>query len=190
MVNVNLWQVGMIPWYAFAIYWGISALRVKSTKAAEPLAARLFEVLTLSAAFYVMFSGRVHASPLAERFVASTPWLNAVGVVMTYAGIALAIWARRSLGGNWSARVTLKVDHELIRSGPYARLRHPIYTGLLLALIGTALVIGEWRGLIAVVIVGVVHSLKAKREEALMLATFGEQYQRYRQEAGFLLPRL
>ncbi|HTZ98466.1 MAG TPA: isoprenylcysteine carboxylmethyltransferase family protein [Terriglobales bacterium] len=189
MANIGLWDIELIPWYAFAIYWCVNALRVKSAKVTEPLPARLLEVLTLAAAFYLMFSGRIHGGWLRERFVASTPWLNAVGVVMTYAGIALAIWARWNLGRNWSARVTLKVDHELICSGPYARLRHPIYSGLLLAAIGTAMVIGEWRGLLAIVVVGVVHSFKAKREETLMLATFGDKYQSYRQQTGFLLPK-
>ncbi len=190
MTKFDFRTLEMIPWYAFALYWGVSALRVKTTKSTEPLAARAFTVLSIAAAFYLLFAERVHLGRLGERFAARSVWLYSAGVAMTYAGVALAIWARSNLGGNWSGRVTLKVDHELIRSGSYARLRHPIYTGLLLALIGTALVIGEWRAVLAVVIVGVVHSLKAKREEALMLATFGEQYRSYREQAGFLLPKL
>jgi len=190
MANISLWNIEMVPWYAFAFYWAVSALRVKSTKATEPLAARVYTVCLVGAAFWLLFTDGFTSSVLGRRFLVSTPWIVGIGIGLTYAGVALAIWARWSLGKNWSARVSLKVDHELIRSGPYARLRHPIYSGLLLALIGTALVLGEWRGLLAVVIVGVAHSLKAKREEALMLATFGEQYRTYRHQAGFLLPRL
>lgn len=190
MTNISLWNIDLVPWYAFAFYWAVNALRVKSTKAAEPLAARVYEVCLVGAAFCLLFTDGFKSSVLGRRFLVSTPWIAGVGIGLTYAGVALAIWARWSLGENWSARVSLKVDHELIRSGPYARLRHPIYSGLLLAIIGTALVIGEWRGLLAVLIVGVAHSLKAKREEALMLATFGDQYQNYRRKTGFLLPRL
>jgi protein-S-isoprenylcysteine O-methyltransferase Ste14 len=112
------------------------------------------------------------------------------GTALTYLGVAFAIWARWSLGRNWSAEVSLKTDHQLVSSGPYAYVRHPIYSGLLLAVIGTAVVIGEWRGLLAILITAVGHVLKAKREEALMTSAFGDQYRQRRRETGFLLPRL
>lgn len=69
-------------------------------------------------------------------------WL---GLLMVICGLAFAVWARIHLGRNWSGTVTVKEDHELIRSGPYGIVRHPIYTGLLLAIAGTAIVFGEWR---------------------------------------------
>ena len=75
-----------------------------------------------------------------------------VGAALTFAGIAFAIWARVWIAGNWSSDVTLKRDHELIVTGPYRWVRHPIYTGILVALIGTALAVGEWRGALAVVL--------------------------------------
>jgi protein-S-isoprenylcysteine O-methyltransferase Ste14 len=190
MSNINIWKIEMFPWYAFIIYWGISALRVKATKTMEPLAARIYTVALVGAAFMLLFSDAFRFGRLGQRFLPDLLWVKVTGIAFTYAGVALAIWARWNLGQNWSARVTLKVGHELIRSGPYARLRHPIYSGLLLAVLGVALVIGEWRGLLAVAVVGIVHSLKAKREEVLMLATFGDQYQSYCREAGFLLPKL
>lgn len=190
MGNIGMWQLEMIPWYAFAIYWAVSALRVKSSKAMEPLAARAYTVILAMAAFLLLFADKLKLGPLDKPFLMRSSWMDAAGIFLTYAGIVLAIWARWNLGQNWSGRVSLKVDHELIRSGPYARLRHPIYSGLLLAMIGTTIVMGEWRGLLAVLIVGIVHSLKAKREEALMLATFGDTYQSYRRQTGFLLPKL
>jgi protein-S-isoprenylcysteine O-methyltransferase Ste14 len=137
-----------------------------------------------------LFSKDLRFGRLGERFLVRDPWLEAAGLALTYAGAALAIWARWSLGENWSAEVSVKTDHQLIRSGPYAHVRHPIYAGLLLAVIGTAVVIGEWRGLLAILIWSVGHTLKAKREEAVMIATFGDQYQQHRTETGFLLPRL
>jgi protein-S-isoprenylcysteine O-methyltransferase Ste14 len=188
MTNLNLWQ--MIPWYAAGLYWGVSALRVKSTRAIEPVAARLYTACLAAAAFTLLFSDFPHGGRLGERFLVPDPWLEAAGTVLTYLGAAFAIWARWSLGRNWSAEVSLKADHQLIRSGPYAYVRHPIYGGLLLAVIGTAVVIGEWRGLLAILIMAVGHVLKAKREEAFMTAAFGDQYQQHRSETGFLLPRL
>jgi protein-S-isoprenylcysteine O-methyltransferase Ste14 len=110
--------------------------------------------------------------------------------MLTYLGAAIAIWARIILGQNWSARVTLKVGHELIRSGPYRYVRHPIYTGMLLAMIGTAMVAGEWRGAAAVALSIIAFCLKAQREEQFMVTEFGETYHEYRSQTGFLVPGL
>ena len=190
MTTAGIWTLELVPWYCFALYWGVSAFRVKSTKMLEPLAARLYTIGMIALVFLLLFSNSFESGLLGQRFLAVSPAIEGLGFALTYLGVALAVWARWNIGQNWSARVSLKVDHELIRSGPYARLRHPIYSGLLLAVIGTALLIGEWRGLLAALIIAVVHSLKAKREEALMLEAFGEQYRIYREQAGFLLPRL
>jgi protein-S-isoprenylcysteine O-methyltransferase Ste14 len=104
-------------------------------------------------------------------------------------GTAIAIWARYCLGEYWSARVTLKEDHKLIRTGPYAYVRHPIYTGMLLGMIGAALVVGEWRGLVAVLLALGAHSRKAAREEALLTTEFGSEYLDYRRHTGALFPQ-
>jgi protein-S-isoprenylcysteine O-methyltransferase Ste14 len=109
---------------------------------------------------------------------------------LTAAGAALAIWARQSLGRNWSDKVVLKVDHELIRSGPYRYLRHPIYGGVLLAVAGTALAIGEWRGMVALVLLGTNYSIKAIKEEKILASKFGEAFAEHRRATWFLLPGL
>jgi len=190
MANPTLWQIEMLPWYAFGIYWVVTALRVKKTQSSEPPAARLFTMAVMGFAFVLLFSHYFHDGVLGERFLARNIAIERVGVVMTYLGAAIGIWARTILGGNWSAQITLKVDHHLIRSGPYAHVRHPIYTGILLAIAGTAIMTGEWRGLLALVLAAVSLGLKARREETLMISVFGTQYQRHRQDTGFLLPRL
>jgi protein-S-isoprenylcysteine O-methyltransferase Ste14 len=112
----------------------------------------------------------------------------AIGALLTAVGLAWAIWARVVLGGNWSADVTVKEEHELIRSGPYALSRHPIYTGLVLALFGTALAVGEVRALIALVVA--VGSLwyKMRLEETVMRRTFGATYDAYSREVKALIP--
>ena len=109
---------------------------------------------------------------------------------MVAGGLGISIWARRVLGRNWSGIVTVKQDHELIRTGPYRYVRHPIYTGLLLAILGTALIFGEWRGLIAFVIFTAAIMLKVRTEERFMDESFPEQYARYRAEVPALLPFL
>ena len=94
------------------------------------------------------------------------------------------------LGRNWSATVTVKQDHELIRTGPYTSVRHPIYTGVLFGFIGTALAVGQWRGVLAVAIVFVAFWRKLRIEERWMNETFGEQYRQYRARTRALIPFL
>jgi protein-S-isoprenylcysteine O-methyltransferase Ste14 len=182
-------EIGFLPWHAFFIIWVVTAFRVKQSKLAEPAAIFWLTRLCLIIAFGLIFLKGVPLGPLHQRFMPQTPLVEVAGAVLTYAGLAVAIWARLSLGANWSAEVDRKIGHELIRSGPYAYLRHPIYSGLLLAVVGTALEIGEWRGMIAAAVIAVVNSFKARREEQFMLAEFGNDYVRYRQSSGFLLPK-
>lgn len=187
--HLTLWQIELLPWYAFLIAWGIGLLWVKPVKAAEPIAARLLTGIVALAAFVLLFNQSWPLGVLRRQIWPVTPTQQWIGIALTYAGMVLAIWARIILGANWSARVTLKVGHELIRSGPYAYVRHPIYSGLLLAMIGTALVIGEWRGLLPILLVAVAHHLKARREEQLLTQEFGDQYLEYRRNTGGLVPR-
>ncbi len=186
----SLWQIEMIPWYAFGLFWLAAAFRVKSTKAIEPAPARIYTIALLAAAFYLLFAHEVPIPWLNQRFIPVNSLFGKLGVALTFLGVAIAIWARIAIGSNWSARVVVKQGHELVRSGPYAYVRHPIYTGFLLAVIGTTIVIGEWRGVAAIAILAVAHTLKAQREEAAMISEFGETYQQYRRQTGFLFPGL
>jgi protein-S-isoprenylcysteine O-methyltransferase Ste14 len=185
----TLSQVELFPWYVFLIYWAISAFRVKQTKVTEELGGRLLHVAVMVLAFYLLFSERLGIGPLGSRFLPKEAWAQDSGVVLTYLGVALAIWARYSIGQYWSGRVTLKVDHQLIQSGLYGYMRHPIYTGLLLASTGTALVVGRWRCVAGLLIAIIELSRKAAKEEALLASEFGSGYEQYRQRTGFLLPR-
>ncbi len=111
------------------------------------------------------------------------------GTVLIWMGIGLAIWARYHLAEYWSARVTIKEDHQLIRTGPYARLRHPIYSGLVLAAIGSALVIDRWRCVFGVCLVLIGYCFKAKKEEAMLTQQFGDAFREHQKHTGFLIPR-
>jgi protein-S-isoprenylcysteine O-methyltransferase Ste14 len=126
---------------------------------------------------------------LNRRFLPERGWIAMLGAVLTAAGVAFAIWARRHIGKNWSAQVTIRQEHELIRSGPYARIRHPIYTGLLLAVAGTAIAIGEYRAIVAFAVIAIGFVVKAKREEAFLATQFGPAFDEHRRQTGFFLPR-
>ena len=120
----------------------------------------------------------------------NSEWLPVFGIATAVAGFALAIWARMHIGRNWSSSVVAKVQHELIRSGPYRWVRHPIYSGLMLALLGTVLVQDQLRGLIALLLVYVGWKIKSRLEERMMVSTFGDQYTAYANSTGALFPRL
>jgi protein-S-isoprenylcysteine O-methyltransferase Ste14 len=184
------WHTDLFPWYIFAAYWAISALKVNRTKAAETSIDRMATLAVIIIAFVLLFDDNLQIGTLDHRFVPAENWIAWAGVGLTTVGLTIAIWARYCLGQYWSARVTLKEDHRLIRSGPYRSVRHPIYTGMLLGAVGRAFSIGEWRGVVAVVLILVAHSLKARREESLLSREFGEEYAAYRRETGFLFPGL
>jgi protein-S-isoprenylcysteine O-methyltransferase Ste14 len=186
---MTLSNLELAPWYALLIYWAFSALRLKRIKVSEDPAGRLWHIGIMVLVFMLLYSDRFALGPLGWRFVPEGTLVWAPGIVLTYIGASLAIWARYSLGQYWSGRVTLKEDHQLIRFGPYAYVRHPIYSGLLLAMAGTALVVGEWRAVVAFLLALVELSRKAAKEEALLATEFGDQYGEYRKQAGFLTPR-
>jgi protein-S-isoprenylcysteine O-methyltransferase Ste14 len=150
---------------------------------------RCYAILALEiAGFSLLFAEDAGIGILGHRVVARTYPLAITGVVLTWAGIALALWARFHLGQYWSARVTIKKDHKLIRTGPYARLRHPIYSGLDLAVLGSAL--DRWRCVAGVCLIVLGYWIKARKEEAMLSAQFAAGFQEHCRHTGFLLPRL
>ena len=102
--------------------------------------------------------------------------------------MVFAIWARALLAGNWSSSVTLKRGHELIVEGPYRLVRHPIYAGILIGLVGTAIAVGEWRALLGVAIAAGAYWRKLQIEETVMRRQFGEVYARYAARVPALIP--
>jgi protein-S-isoprenylcysteine O-methyltransferase Ste14 len=178
------------PWFVFLIYWIIAARKRRVTRAMESFASRYGVMFILICGYFLLFSPKARIGILGRRFVPDTPAVEILGVILTWLGVLIAIWARRHLAENWSARVTIKVDHELIRTGPYARMRHPIYSGLVLATLGTAVAIGEWRGLLSVCLAVAAYSFKAKKEEAMLTGQFGSAFEEHRKHTGFLIPRL
>jgi protein-S-isoprenylcysteine O-methyltransferase Ste14 len=126
--------------------------------------------------------------PLDERFVPAVVEVGAAGWALTVLGMLFAVCARVTLGRNWNARVVIRQGHELIAVGPYALVRHPIYTGLLVALAGSALYDGCWRALVGLACFALGFWLKARNEEKLMEDEFGDQYRAYRARVPMLIP--
>jgi len=179
-----------ILWLAFAAVWLIAWARTKRTQERVPLSSRLLYDLPVIVASYLMFTDDVPLG-LGHWFrIPRNPLATTIALAFTVAGIAFAIWARFYLGQNWSSVVTIKVDHELIRTGPYRWVRHPIYSGLLLALFGTALAKGKPIGLIAVLLFFLGFWIKSRMEERFMLKTFGAEYEDYSRSTGALIPKL
>ena len=177
-------------WAAFFLVWMIWAIRTKRTQTRESVSSRLpYTVLTV-AAFYLMGTADISADWLRIRVFPASLWLEALGIAITVAGLGFAIWARAYLGTNWSGAVTVKFGHELVRSGPYRWVRHPIYSGMILAMLGTALERQQLRGLVAVVLLYAGFTLKSRIEERAMTGLFGAEYQDYTRNTGAILPKL
>lgn len=177
-------------WLVWILYWIGGAFRVRRTVHREPIGQRMGTItIMLAVAVLLGFVGW-QLGILDRRFVADDEAVRWAGLALTVAGLAITVWARIHLGQFWSARVGLKEDHQLIQSGPYAWVRHPIYTGILLAMAGTALAVGMWRALLAVALAWLALMLKSRREEKLLSEKFGDQYVRYRQRTGALVPRV
>lgn len=179
----------VIPWVVFVVYWAIGALKTRRTVRRESSWSRTLILLLEIAGFALLFLDDTGIALLDRRLFPQTYALAAAGVTCTWIGIAIALWARYHLGQYWSARVTLKEDHQLIRTGPYAHFRHPIYSGLDLAAFGGTLAIGECRSVAGFALIVLGYWIKAKTEERMLSAQFGEAFQEHCRHTGFLLPK-
>ena len=174
-------------WAAWALYWWVTSRGVKEARRRESGWSRIahFGPLALSGALLAV---PVMPGVLGERFLPLS-WIGYLtGFVLVAVGLGLCVRARIVLGTNWSASVTIKHDHEIIRSGPYRRTRHPIYTGLLLAFAGSAVARGEWRGVLAVAIAFAALWRKLRLEERWLSEEFGEAYANYQRSVAALIP--
>lgn len=177
-------------WAAFYVLWLVWALRTKPAQTREGAGSRLSHVVPIVAAFVLMFARNVSNDSLRIQILPGDLWVEVLGISITIVGLAFAVWARIYLGGNWSSSVTVKVGHELVRTGPYRWVRHPIYSGLILAMLGTAVESCQVRGMIALVLVYVGFTIKSRIEERAMTNTFGAEYDEYSRDTGGILPKL
>jgi protein-S-isoprenylcysteine O-methyltransferase Ste14 len=177
-------------WLIWCAYWWVASRNVKTTARRESIRSRLLHIVPLALAVILLWSPALPVSPRAVRVLPSAEWPFWVGAVLTLAGLLFTVRARVFLGRNWSGIVTVKEGHELITSGPYGLVRHPIYAGLLLAFIGSALARAEWRGILAVCLAFFSFWRKLRMEERWMREQFGTAYDQYALRVAVLIPYL
>jgi protein-S-isoprenylcysteine O-methyltransferase len=186
MTNLNFITV---CWWLLALVWVISALAfsVKPTKERQHWGGRLATVAYLTLT-YLLLAGKISLGGITARIwpVGRLVWI--LGCVITFAGLAVSIWSRMSLGANWSATVTSREGHELIVRGPYRFVRHPIYTGLLLMVSGTVVVVGSVSGILSLIICFLGTWWKLNQEEVLLTKHFPDGYPRYKSQTKALIP--
>ena len=180
----------LIPafWILWLGYWVIAARSVRETRRRESLTSRVTHYGPMILGGAILGFPNILGQELEGRFHQPTEAWLWFATTMVAIGLAFSAVARAWLGTNWSSDVTVKQDHELIRSGPYALVRHPIYTSVLLALAGSVLAVGKWRALVglALVVAGLLRKLVV--EERFMTEQFGKAYAQYRAEVPALIP--
>ena len=175
-------------WLVAGLVWVVAALAVKRTERRQTSGSRRTHILLMLIAALLLFDNRLNIGPLNRRFLPYGLFAQYVGLLLTAFGIGFSVWARFYLGANWSASVTVKQSHQLVRTGPYRIVRHPIYTGFLLAALGTAVAVGQYRCLLATLIAAFAWAAKSRVEEQFMTAQFGGAYEAYKRNVKALIP--
>lgn len=185
---INYLLITILCWCTFFTYWGIKANKVKAAVYTQGRASRLIYLFFLFFSLFSVYIPAFAVGVLGCQVIPVSTLSEIMGVIICMAGVAFAIWARRTLGTNWSAKVTLKKEHELVQSGPYSIVRHPIYTGFEMATLGPAIVVGQLKGFVALAIIFIAHVLKIRMEEELMNKQFPSQYAEYAKRVKRLIP--
>ena len=176
-------------WGIWALWWLAMAFMSKSTKRRESPIQRIEHLVPAFLGFMMIFREGFGGAWLARPILGVGARGNLVCVAVTVLGLLFAVWARLALGSNWSGTVTIKTNHQLIRRGPYRWIRHPIYTGMLAALLATAITQGLLRGAIGFALVFLALYRKARREESFLSQEFGDGFVEHRAHTGMFLPR-
>jgi protein-S-isoprenylcysteine O-methyltransferase Ste14 len=174
-----------VIWFLWAALWLVLAFRTKRTVARSGGLSRLAVVWVV---VVIAVNGPLAHTSLHHRIWAVSPAVSLVASLLMVAGTAFTIWARFTIGANWSGTVTLKEHHELMQRGPYGLARHPIYTGLLLMGVASALQYGEPFGFLELVVIIGLFIYKIHLEEKLMTENFPDQYPQYRQRVKAIIP--
>lgn len=186
----------LISWLAFVLVWGISAFFVKRDIPGSGFGGlwRRYWTLRLAAAAIIIVAAvrlrRAHlpGAALFSYGIFTPPLaLSWIGAAWTAIGIGFAIWARVNLGRNWSSHPAVKEHHQLVTTGPYAYVRHPIYAGIMLAALGTAITSSIF-GVGMLIFISVAFALRMRREEQLMLERFPDHYPEYQKHTKRLVP--
>ena len=178
-------------WIVFVAIWLAAARSRKETAEREPLPGRIAYALPLFIGSVLIFNGFSHTSyplRLETPILPQSPLTGWLGFAITASGVIIAVWARKALGRNWSASVVVKQDHELVTSGPYALVRHPIYTGFLMMYAGSVVALGTRAACLGLVLIVFGIRIKLGLEERLMSRTFADSYQAYAARSKRIIP--
>jgi protein-S-isoprenylcysteine O-methyltransferase Ste14 len=192
VVGLVIWQrpaVRMLLsaglWVLFVLYWSAAARHVAPVERSESAASRRLHQYLMNGGLLLLF---IPVPGLTGRFLPLWRVLVAAGLGVQAAAALLAVWARRHLGRNWSGAVAITAGQRLVQTGPYRRLRHPIYTGMIGMFLGTAVVSGEWHAALAVALLVVAYWRKIRIEERTLGDAFGSAYADYRRHTWALIP--
>ena len=179
-----------LVWIFLILFWAISAKNNKQTVYKENLLLRfLYYWLPLLIAALLLGPGKWFGHTLIrEKFVEHTNLVGCMGLFIAAIGLVIACWSRYLLGKNWSLSVQKKENHELIQTGFYSVVRHPIYTGVLLIFTGNVIIVGDYRGFISLAIVFYSFWFKLKKEEKILVELFGTSYLDYQKKTKTILP--
>jgi len=168
-------------WAAFCAYWIVAAFSMKRGRVPWARELRIRAVLAVVVVVVIRLGA------FRGRGIQTDPWCLGIGLAVFAAGLSFALWARLQLGRNWGTPMTQKVDPDLVTSGPYHWVRHPIYSGILVAGAGTALAL-SWPWLVAVALAAVYFLYSASVEERYLTEQFPDAYPAYKRSTKMLLP--
>jgi protein-S-isoprenylcysteine O-methyltransferase Ste14 len=177
-----------VLWLVWLAGWWLGALKTARTVTRQSPGSQLTYSIFTWAGAALLFFNALRSGFFSRALYPLSTLIAWIGVVLVAVGLSYAVWARLHLGKMWSAVVTLKAEHRIVRTGPYTITRHPIYTGMLLALVGTVLVRDTVAGLIGCALIAIGFVLKLRQEERMLTEHFGEEYRIYRQEVPALIP--
>ena len=178
--------ISLMLWIAFFGYWAFASRNQAPTQRSESVASTSIHQIALASALVLLF---LEVPGLTGWFIPPR-WHLAVpiGIAVQATSLLLAVWARRHLGRNWAAEVRIGEGHELVRSGPYRWVRHPIYTAMLGMFMGTAIASGQYHALLGIVILFIAYIRKTRLEEEILSRTFPTDYEAYRRSTWRLVP--
>lgn len=170
----------------FAVFWMVTAFSTKRTVRSRRWWRVSFSVILLG--YFVVRFGFLRSAWMNDLLWPRTLTIGLFADALALSGLLVMLWARVTIGRNWSAGVVLKEGHDLVTNGPYRFVRHPIYSGLLLLALGWAVWRGRASGFLGLAVMIVLFWIKARDEEALMIEHFGDAYRRYKERVKALIP--
>jgi protein-S-isoprenylcysteine O-methyltransferase Ste14 len=185
---MNIISAEKTMWFATFIYWLVSSFSVKKSVKKQSGWGRIIYMLCVIFAFSLLFGNYLNFSFLEKPILPQNYYWKITGMILCAVGLIFAIMARIWLGKNWSGRITIKENHELIQTGPYSITRNPIYSGFLLAFAGCSMSLGLLKGYLGIFFLIVCILIKVSKEEAYMQEVFGEKYSAYKAKVKRLIP--